>query len=433
MTSLSRRDQSVIWHPYTQHQISSLTIPLSKGEGAFLFDVDGKRYLDLISSWWVNIHGHGNPVIAKAIYEQALQLEHIIFAGFTHEPAITLAEKIVSILPAGFSKVFYSDNGSTAIEVALKMAYQYWYNQGQKNRSRFLAFSGGYHGDTFGAMSLGRSSKFFDHFTDLLFSVDIAPYPATWQEDGEVEAKEQNALQWIEHYFAQHAETVAAVIIEPLIQGASGMNICRPEFLRALEQLAKKYNVLVIYDEVMTGFGRTGELFACLKAGTNPDIVCLAKGITGGFLPLAVTVCREPIYHAFLSDNIDSALVHGHSYTANPLGCAAGVASLQLLLDPAALNNIRTIEAMHAKMLKKLATQPKVEKIRQCGTMAAFNIALPTAYGSKVSYQWREKFLEHGLLLRPLGNVVYLLPPYCISAEELCHAYEEIIKVLSTI
>lgn len=433
MISLSQRDQAVIWHPFTQHRVSPLAIPVAAGEGAFLLDSQGRKYLDLVSSWWVNIHGHSNPTIAKAIYEQALRLEHVIFAGFTHEPAVELAEKILKVLPPVFSKVFYSDNGSTAVEVAIKMAYQFWCNQGQKDRSRFLAFSGGYHGDTFGAMSMGHSSKFFNHFTDLLFSVDIAPYPATWKGDSETEIREQQALQWIEHYFRQHANTLAAIIIEPLIQGASGMNICRPEFLRSLEQLARQYHVLTIYDEIMTGFGRTGALFACEKAGTQPDIICLAKGLTGGFLPLAVTVCQKHIYNAFLSSDISHALVHGHSYTANPLGCAAGIASLQLLLEPAIQNKIQVIETTHQEMLEKLAVETKVEKIRQCGTIAAFNVAAPAAYGSRTSYQWQKKFLERGLLIRPLGNVIYLLPPYCLGEEELRNAYREIIKILSTI
>lgn len=430
MSILSQRDQAAVWHPFTQHQMSSLPLAIKRGQGAYLFDQQGKAYLDLISSWWVNIHGHAHPLIAKAIYEQALRLEHVIFAGFTHEPAVVLAEKLLNLLPAGFSKVFYSDNGSTSVEVAIKMAYQYWHNQGEGQRQRFLAFSGGYHGDTFGAMAMGRSSQFFEHFSDLLFSVDHAPYPATWTGDEQIAEKENQALLWIEGYLQQYHRELAAIIIEPLIQAASGMRVCRSEFLLALEKLARSYNILIIYDEVMTGFGRSAANFACEKAGTHPDIICLAKGLTGGFLPLAVTVCQEHIYQAFLHESINHALVHGHSYTANPLGCAAALASLEILEQQATLQQIRSITATHQEMLAVLSALPGVEKTRQCGTMAAFDIAVNTTYGSKLSQAWRNIFLEHGLLIRPLGKVIYLLPPYCISQEDLRKAYMTVIDVV---
>jgi adenosylmethionine-8-amino-7-oxononanoate aminotransferase len=235
MTTLFERDQKTIWHPFTQHKTSPLPLPIARGEGAYLFDTAGKSYLDLISSWWVTIHGHAQPAIAKAIYEQALKLEQVIFAGFTHEPAVVLAEKLLALLPSGFSKVFYSDNGSTSVEVALKMAYQFWRNQGQP-RQRFLAFSGGYHGDTFGAMSVGQSSKYYQAFSELLFAVDFAPFPATWHGDELCAEKEKEALRWIEAYLSQYGHETAAIILEPLIQAANGMPMCRPELLRALEE-----------------------------------------------------------------------------------------------------------------------------------------------------------------------------------------------------
>src|SRR3990167_4049553 len=351
---LAERDQQVVWHPLTQHQIATSPIPIVRGKGAYLFDAQERCYLDLISSWWVNLHGHAHPAIALAIYEQAQQLEQVIFSGFTHEPGVLLAETLLNLLPSGFSKIFYSDNGSTSVEVALKMAYQYWRNQGESQRKRFIAFNGGYHGDTFGAMAVGKSSGYFDQFTDCLFAVDIAPYPVTWLGDIDIEQKEQVALSWLITYLSQHADETAALIIEPLVQGACGMRMCRPQFLQALQQLARSYQLLIIYDEVMTGFGRTGELFACQKAGTYPDIICLAKGLTGGFLPLAVTACREKIYHAFLGDNIQSALVHSHSFTANPLGCAAGLASMALLQDQQTQAQIAMIEAVHRAELSQL-------------------------------------------------------------------------------
>ncbi len=431
MSTLLERDQVTIWHPFTQHQTAPLPIPIVRGEGAYLFDSHEKSYLDLISSWWVNIHGHAHPAIAKAIYEQALKLEQVIFAGFTHEPAVRVAETLLSLLPAGFTKIFYSDNGSTTVEVALKMAYQYWRNQGEK-RHRFLAFSGGYHGDTFGAMALGKSSKFYQSFADLLFEVDFAPYPATWQADEKVEEKEKEALQWIEAYLSRHGQETVAVIIEPLIQGASGMRVCRPAFLQALQDLVKQHEVLMIYDEVMTGFGRTGMNFACEKAKTTPDIICLAKGLTGGFLPLAVTACHEKIYQAFLGEEIDQALLHGHSYTANPLGCAAALASLALLRSETVLQQIQRIEALHQEMSSPLSALGRVENVRHCGVMAAFEWVTETAYGSSLSQNWREIFQKRGLIIRPLGRTFYLLPPYCISIDDLRGAYQVLLEVLES-
>ncbi|HLB57893.1 MAG TPA: adenosylmethionine--8-amino-7-oxononanoate transaminase, partial [Gammaproteobacteria bacterium] len=298
--SISDRDRATIWHPYTQHQTTPLPLSIVRAKEAYLFDESHHRYLDLISSWWVNIHGHAHPEIAKAIYEQALTLEHVIFSGFTHEPAVLLAEELLQLLPPHFSKIFYSDNGSTAIEVALKMAYQFWRNQGVSTRQRFMVFENGYHGDTVGAMSLGKGSQFFKEFDDLLFKVDLFPYPATWIEDNNICEKEEKTLEKIADYLEKYGHETAALIIEPLIQGAGGMRLCRPLFLKKLETLLRTYNILMIYDEVMTGFGRTGNTFACQKAQTQPDIICLAKGLTGGFLPLAVTACREDIYQAFL-------------------------------------------------------------------------------------------------------------------------------------
>ncbi len=426
--TLALRDQTLIWHPFTQQQIAALPIPITRGDGAYLIDQEGKRYLDLISSWWVNLHGHAHPAIAEAIYEQALQLEHVIFAGFTHAPAVNLAEELLQILPNHFKKVFYSDNGSTAVEVALKMAYQYWRNLGEKSRTRFIAFENGYHGDTVGAMSLGKKIGFFSHFDDLLFAVDMFPYPTTWLQDETISIKEQRVLSQLTDYLEKHARETAALIIEPLIQGSSGMQMCRPEFLQQLEKLMRQYGVLVIYDEVMTGFGRTGEYFACLKANTKPDIICLAKGLTGGFLPLAVTVCEERIYQAFLGDNFDRALAHGHSFTANPLGCAAALASLKLLKNTETRARIQKISAVHKEILPTLSG---IERPRSCGTIAAFDLKTSINYGSGLSNKLRERFLQKGLLIRPLGNIIYFLPPYCVSESELRDSYDIVINEIT--
>lgn len=428
--NLSERDQAAIWHPLTQHQQTASPTPIVRGEGAYLIDEQGRCYLDLVSSWWVNLHGHSHPEIADAIYQQAKTLEHVIFAGFTHQPAVELAEVVLKMLPDCFSKIFYSDNGSTAVEVALKMAYQYWRNVGEVNRKRFIAFENGYHGDTFGAMSVGKQSGYFNHFSDLFFDVFLFPYPDTWLEDDTILQREQDALDAIENYLLAFSHEVAAIIIEPLVQGSSGMRMCRPRFLQALEKCVRHYNILIIYDEVMTGFGRTGDLFACLKTETIPDIICLSKGLTGGFLPLSMTACHEKIYQAFLGDNFKKALAHSHSFTAHPLGCAAALASMKLLMRSSTRDSITMIERVHAEILSYFLRRFPITKARYCGTIAAFEWPVPTEYGSNVSIKLRTVFLEKGLLIRPIGNVIYLLPPYCITEDELRNAYTLIEKIL---
>jgi len=423
--TLAERDNAVIWHPLTQHHMTPLPLPIVRGEGAYLIDQLGHRYLDLVSSWWVNIHGHAQPAIAKAIYEQALKIEQVMFAGFTHEPAVCLAEALIKLLPNNIHKIFYSDNGSTAVEVALKMAYQYWRNQGQPKRARFIAFNNGYHGDTLGAMAVSRESFYFKQFTDLLFSVDLFDYPATWIDDSDIEIKEKIILEKLEKHLDQFSKETAAVIIEPLVQGAGGMNVCRPEFLQKCVILFKSHRILIIFDEVMTGFGRTGELFACLKSNTQPDIICLSKGLTGGFMPLSVTACSDFIYEAFLGNDFSRALGHSHSFTANPLGCAASLASLDLLLLPETQSQIKMIEKIHKEELLLLSQQhSQITKTRYCGTIAAFDLVLSADYGSATSIQLRERFLKQGLIIRPLGSIIYLLPPYCISEIDLKRAYE---------
>jgi adenosylmethionine-8-amino-7-oxononanoate aminotransferase len=428
--TLSSRDKKVIWHPFTQHKNAYSPLAITSGEGAYLTDENGKRYLDLISSWWVNIHGHGQPDIAKAIYEQALKLEHVIFAGCTHEPAVELAEKLLGVLPSGFQRVFFSDNGSTSIEIALKMAYQYWRNLGEVNRTRFIAFQGAYHGDTVGAMSVGKSSGYYSHFHDLLFHVDMFPYPATWIGDADVEKKENETLTLISAHLDLHGKEISSIIIEPLIQGSIGMRMCRPEFLRQLEALVREHGIIIIYDEVMTGFGRTGDYFACGKANTTPDIICLSKGITGGFLPFAVTVCQEKIFEAFLGDSIASAFTHGHSYTANPLGCAAGIASLKILRSPKTLQSLAMIEAIHEQQISKMMQTGVIENPRICGTVAAFDLKFAPEYGSRRSLELQNNFMRKGMLLRLIGKVIYFLPPYCITEAELRRAYEVVTEEL---
>jgi adenosylmethionine-8-amino-7-oxononanoate aminotransferase len=433
--TLGQRDKKVLWHPYTQHQIADTPLAIKQGVGAYLIDENGKRYLDLISSWWINLHGHCHPDISHAIYQQSNQLEHVIFSGFTHEPAITLAEKLLALFNNKFQKVFYSDNGSTSVEIALKMAYQYWRNKGQLERTQFLSFNNSFHGETFGSMSVGKKSGFFAPFEELLFNVHCFPYPDTWLGDLDVEQKEKIILKEISRYLEKHGSQIAALIIEPLVQGASGMHMCRPEFLRELEVILRSYGILIIYDEVLTGFGRIGtELFACQKAETTPDIICLAKGLTGGFLPLAATLCCEEIYNSFLGEDFSKALAHGHSFTANPLGCAAALASLTLLTSDETQKSIKMIEQTHKTILAELQEDSlPIEKLRFCGTIAAFDLRFSTNYGSNMSVQLRKRFSDRGLLIRPLGSVIYLLPPYCVNKQELKCAYEGIAQELQGI
>jgi adenosylmethionine-8-amino-7-oxononanoate aminotransferase len=422
-------DARHVWHPFTQAEGAPEAIEIVAGEGAWLTAADGRRFLDLISSWWVNVHGHGHPAIAEAVARQAARLEHVIFADFTHRPAAELASKLCAIAPAGLARVFFSDNGSTAVEVALKLAVQYWRNKGEPARHRFAALSGGYHGDTVGAMSVG-STGFTAAFSDLLFESRFLPFPDTWDGDNAGAEKEEEALAAARELFESEGGSLAAIIIEPLVQGAGGMRICRPQFVRALTELAHEAGALVICDEVMTGFGRTGEMFASIKAEIAPDMICLSKGLTGGFLPLGATLATETIYDAFRGPDFSRAFAHGHSYSANPLGCAAALASLELFETGEWKSRAASIAAHHRKFLDALAGHPKISRRRAIGTIAAFDFGQNGEYGAKTGAALKRRFLERGLLLRPLGNVVYLMPPYCIEDGDLERAYGEITAVL---
>lgn len=431
MTNLPTRDKKIIWHPFTQEKTAPIVIGIQKAQGSYLYDEQGKAYLDCISSWWVTLHGHAHPKIARSIYEQALQLEHVIFAGFTHPPAVELCEGLQSLLPPSLSRFFFSDNGSTAVEVALKMAYQHWQNKKQNQRVLFLSFEGGYHGDTFGAMSVGQRSGFHDAFSNLLFKVFSIPYPDTWDEDVEVYTKETLALSVLDEYLQQHGHTVAAIILEPLIQGASGMRQCRPSFINTVIERVREYEILVIFDEVMTGFGRTGSYFALEQIKSLPDFLCLSKGITGGFLPLALTITTQRIYDSFLNAEWKYAFAHGHSYTANPLACSAAITSLKLLKEEETQKTIQAIHQAHINGMAYLKNHcSNIEKIRVLGTISAFELK----DNSNLNARLKACFLKEGLLIRPLGNTIYLLPPYSTTVHELENAYQKIgdvVKMLS--
>ncbi|MBC3542217.1 adenosylmethionine--8-amino-7-oxononanoate transaminase [Rufibacter sediminis] len=411
--SLSARDQQVNWHPYTQMQTAPPPIGIMRGEGAVLYAEDGREYIDAVSSWWVNIHGHAHPHIAERVSQQLKTLEHVIFAGFTHAPAVELSERLLALLPQNQAKVFYTDNGSTAVEVALKMALQYWYNQGVP-RTKIIAFEGSYHGDTFGAMSVSERSIFTRPFQQYLFDVEFLPVP--------VPGHEEQTIAQLEKLLQQ--DDMAAFIFEPLVLGTAGMVMYSPEVLDKLMALCRSKGVLVIADEVMTGFGRTGKRFACDHVSQQPDLMCFSKGITGGTMALGVTTASQAIYVSFLSDDKTKALFHGHSYTANPVACAAALASLDLVEKNAFLEDLERISTSHAAFAQSLSGKSGIKQIRQTGTILAIEFEVGhTTYFHSLRDQLYNLALENGVLLRPLGNIVYVLPPYCISAAQLERVY----------
>lgn len=422
-----------IWHPFTIIKDSPEPLKVKRGMGAYLELEDGRVVMDCISSWWVNMHGHSHPGIAKAIYEQAKTLEHVIFAGFTHEPAEQLAEVITEKLPKNLNRLFYSDNGSTAVEVAMKMAYQHWKNLGE-DRKTFICFDGAYHGDTLGAMSVGERSLFTEVFKELMFDVEVIPFPETWIGDSERASKEDAVIEQLESLLDKNPGRYAGIMMEPLIQGAGGMRMCSEEFLQKIHWVNRQFDVLLIFDEVMTGFGRTGDYFACLKAQVEPDIICLSKGISGGFMPLAATICSDNIYNSFNSSEAIKTFWHGHSYTGNPLGCAAGIASWKLLEENESV--FKNMEQIHLKNFERIKAHPRISRLRVKGTIAALDIVdggevgWEEGYLNPISKSLRKEALDLGYLLRPLGNVLYLMPPYCVSEDEIDGIYDAILELI---
>ncbi len=423
-------DKRYVWHPYTQHGTEAEPTVIARAKGASLFDTEGREILDLISSWWTCTHGHSHPKINAALARQAEQMEHVMFAGFTHEPAANLAERLASLLPGDLNRVFFSDDGSTSVEVAIKIAYQSWVNRGEPRRRMLVAFDGGYHGDTLGAMSVGRGSQMFGAFKELMCQVCVLPYPWTFEGDDAADEREAGALSALEALLTERPQTIAALIIEPLMQGAAGMHFCRPAFLRRLVETAQRAGVIVIFDEVATGFGRTGTLFAMEQAGVVPDLVCLSKGLTAGYMPLAATVARDRLFDMFLGHNFDRALPHGHSFTANPLACAVALAALDLYEEERTLERIGAIHARHRDMLDTLTARPDVTKPRVLGSVLAFEVKEGGQYQSEESRKLRAWYLRNGFNIRPMGSTVYLLPPYCITDDELSRAYAGMIEGL---
>ncbi len=422
--TLAERDHAVIWHPFTQMKTSGLPIAIARGEGARLYDEEGNEYIDAIASWWMNSHGHAHPYLAKKLAEQANTLEHAIFANFTHRPAVELAERLLEKLPENQARVFYSDNGSTSVEVGLKMCFQYWHNIGNP-KTKIIAFKDAYHGDTFGAMSVGGRSAFTEPFAPFLFDVEFIDTP--------VAGKEELCIQQFEELIKDG--DVAGFVFEPLILGAGGMLMYSTTVLEQLLGLCRKNNVVSIADEVMVGFGRTGKFFATDHISQKPDIFCLSKGLTGGTMALGVTTCTKDIFNAFYSDNKYKTLFHGHSCTGNPLACSVALASLDLFDKNETWDNILRITNKHKIFSEEIENNRLVGNLRQRGVILAFDIVI----GSEVSYfnnirdyVW-EFFVRQKIILRPLGNTVYIFPPYCITDEELEKVYRAIKQLLTNI
>ncbi len=413
-----------LWPPFTQILKDYPPKRVLSGEGALLKLENGESLIDAISSWWVTLHGHSNQKIAEAIASQAQELEQVIFADFTHPQAERLAERLSK--KSGLERLFFSDNGSTAVEVGLKIAYQYWQNRNE-SRHQIIAFDGAYHGDTFGAMALGERNLFNAPFENMLFPVKRVPWPSTWWGANDIEVRERIAINTLEKLLQTKT---AAVILEPLVQGAGGMSMVRPEFLQEVEVRIREAGTLLIADEVLTGFGRCGSLFAYARASIKPDLISLSKGLTGGFLPMGVTMAKEEVFEQFIGDNPKVTFWHGHSFTANPLGCAAANASLDLLeSNPKAYENF---ESRHIPLLKDLANHPKVLKPRVTGTISAFEIKTEGKQGylNTAGKKLKASCYEQGVFIRPLGNIVYLLPPLCISDSQLKKCYLAIKKGL---
>ncbi len=427
---LVNRDQAVLWHPCTQmkdHELQPV-IPIRRGQGVWLEDFDGKRYLDAVSSWWVNLFGHANPYINAALRNQMESLEHVILAGFTHEPAVCLAERLIDIAPKGLSRCFYADNGSSAVEVALKMSFHYWRNRGQTGKTRFVTLGNSYHGETLGALAVGDVGLYKDTYAPLLMQVITAPSPDCYHREPGESWKEYSIRRFVdmENILANHADEVCAVIVEPLVQCAGSMRMYDPIYLTLLRDACNRHGVHLIADEIAVGFGRTGTMFACEQGGISPDFLCLSKGITGGYLPLSAVLTTNDVYQAFYGDYVAQiAFLHSHSYTGNALACTAALASLDLFAQEDVLNRNQILAQSMAEAVAPLVDHPQVAEVRQTGMILA--IEMVKNKSSREAYDWRERRglmvyrhgLERGVLLRPLGNVVYFMPPYVITLDEI--------------
>ncbi|MGH9682659.1 MAG: adenosylmethionine--8-amino-7-oxononanoate transaminase [Candidatus Acidiferrales bacterium] len=426
--------QLKIWHPFTQEALDPAPIRITRAQGVYLYADDGRRLIDGISSWWVNLHGHCHPAIVSAIAEQAAKVDHVLLAGFSHEAVAELSSRLRKYLPAGLDYIFFSDNGSTAVEVALKMALQYWQNLGRNDKRSIVALEHAYHGDTAGAMSVSDDSTFTDPFSSMRFPVHRVHSAYCYRcPVGKSRATcDIDCVQQLARLLEERQDEIAAVLVEPLLQGAGGMIVHPVEFLQRVRRLCTEHNVLLIADEVLTGFGRTGKMFASELAGVSPDMMCLSKGLTGGVLPMGATVCTNAIHEAFVSTDRTHTFFHGHSYTGNPLAAAAGVASLKIFESEPVFERIERIAAIHQERLATIQNHPAVGDVRSIGTVAVVELRAEDAgYMSKLKPKLYEFFINAGILLRPLGNIIYVLPPYAISPEELHYVHDRIANALN--
>jgi len=423
------RDLAHVWHPCTQmkdHEWLPM-IPIKSGKGVWLEDFEGKRYLDAISSWWFNLFGHANPYINEKLTAQLAQLEHVMLAGFTHAPVIELSERLVQLTPEKLTRCFYADNGSSAIEVALKMSFHYWHNRGQKAKTRFVTLSNSYHGETLGALAVGDVALYKETYKPLLMQAITVPSPDCFLRDPDTWAEHcATMFEHMQKTLEQHADEICAVLVEPLVQCAGNMRMYDPMYLQLLREACDEFDVHLIADEIAVGFGRSGTLFACEQAGISPDILCLSKGLTGGYLPLSVAVTSEDIYQAFYADyHQQTAFLHSHSYTGNALACTAALATLDLFSRDEVLARNRSLAKSMAVAVSTLSDHPHVAEIRQTGMILA--IEMIKNKQTHEAYSWQDRrglkvyqhALANGVLLRPLGNVVYFMPPYVISEDEI--------------
>ncbi|MCM4160525.1 adenosylmethionine--8-amino-7-oxononanoate transaminase [Antarcticibacterium flavum] len=417
--SLSGRDKAHLWHPLTQHKLSPDLLAIVKAKGAILYDEGGKEYIDGIASWYTSMYGHCHPYIIDKITLQMQQLDHVIFSGFTHEPAVKLSEALIRILPGNQQKLFFSDNGSTATEVGIKMALQYHYNRGN-DRKVMLAFEEGFHGDTFGAMSVSGLSVYNGAFEDHFIEVTRIPVPTGKNNEDVIKSLKDKIA----------GSNIAGFIYEPLVQGAAAMKMHDPAGLDEILKLCKENEILCIADEVMTGFGKTGKNFASEYIPTKPDIICLSKALTAGVLPMAVTSCTQEIYDAFYSDDISKGLFHGHTYTANPLACTAALSGIELLISEEIQQDVQRVMNLQATFLKKLKGHQKVKNLRQLGVILAFELDVHMERYGNMRDRLFKFFMERGVFLRPLGNTIYILPPFVITNDQLAKIHDSIEEAL---
>jgi adenosylmethionine-8-amino-7-oxononanoate aminotransferase len=420
--SLSTRDKKHLWHPLTQHKLHPDTLAISNAKGCILTDEDGNNYIDAIASWYTCMYGHCNPYITSRVSDQMQQLDQVVFCGFTHEPAIKLSEALMGILPENQNKIFFSDNGSTAVEIGIKMALQFHFNNGEK-RQTLLAFEDGFHGDTFGAMSVSSLSVYNGPFED--FFIDVKRIPTPNGQNNEAILKQLKTLT--------KTNQIAGFVYEPLVQGAAAMKMHDATGLNRILEFCKEHNIITIADEVMTGFGKTGKYFASDYMEVKPDIMCLSKALTAGLLPMAITSCTQNIYDAFYSDDLSKGLFHGHTYSANPLACTAALAGIELLQSEDIQKNIQRIIASHKDFDKKIKTHPKVASTRQTGVIFALDLNIEMSRYGNLRDQLFQSFMSKGVFLRPLGNTIYIQAPYVISENELRTVYEVIEDVLNSL